>query len=277
MGRSRRLSDHHPLAFLRTGWKHRSLIVRLARRKVQARYRGSLLGSLWAWIQPLLLLSVYTFVFGLVFKTRWGTDSPAGATPFALAALAGMIYFTVFSECINEAPTLMIANQAFIRQVRFPVEVLPWVSLLASLFTFAVNLALLLVFEIFVRGRLPWTIVLVPGLVVPLLLLTLGATWALSSAGVFLRDLGQIAGVATTALLFLSPIFYPATRIPEQFQPYYRLNPFVTLIEAMRAALFEQHVPELAAVAAVGLVGWLVAWLGFLGFMKSKDGFADVL
>jgi lipopolysaccharide transport system permease protein len=277
MGRSCRLSDHHPLAFLQTGWKHRSLIVRLARRKVQARYRGSLLGSLWAWIQPLLLLTVYTFVFGLVFKTRWGADTPAGATPFALAALAGMIYFTVFSECVNEAPHLMIANQTFIRQVRFPVEVLPWVSLLASLFTFAVNLVLLLVFEIAVRGRLSWTILVVPGLVIPLLLLTLGATWALSSAGVFLRDLGQVASVATTALLFLSPIFYPASRIPDQFQQYYWLNPFVTLIEGLRAALFEERVPALAAIAAVALLGWLVAWLGFLGFMKSKDGFADVL
>jgi len=272
-----RLAPVHPLAFLHTGWVHRALILRLARRKVAARYRGSLLGSLWAWIQPLLLLAVYTFVFAVVFEARWGVTESGGTTPFALAAFAGMVYYGVFSECVNEAPNLLLANQAFIRQVRFPVEVLPWVTLVASLFGFAINLVLLVAFEVIILGRVPWTLALVPLLAVPLLSITLGITWLLSSTGVFVRDLAQIAGVATTALLFLSPVFYPASRIPESFQSIYSLNPFATLIEAFRGALFEGQIPDPIAVACVSLAGWLASWFGFLAFMKAKDGFADVL
>jgi lipopolysaccharide transport system permease protein len=272
-----RLGPVHPFAFLQAGWVHRALIVRLARRKVEARYRGSLLGSLWAWIQPLLLLSVYTFVFAVVFEARWGLTEGGGLTPFALAAFAGMVYYGVFSECVNEAPNLLLANQAFIRQVRFPVEVLPWVTLVASLFGFAINLLLLVAFALLVLGRVPWTLALVPVVAVPLLLITLGVTWLLSSAGVFVRDLAQITGVATTALLFLSPVFYPASRIPESFQSIYSINPFATLIETFRGALFEGQLPDPAPLAGVAFAGWLVSWIGFLAFMKAKDGFADVL
>jgi lipopolysaccharide transport system permease protein len=272
-----RLAPVHPLAFLHTGWVHRALILRLARRKLEARYRGSLLGSLWAWIQPLLLLAVYTFIFAVVFEARWGIAEGGDATPFALAAFAGMVYYGVFAECVNEAPGLLLANQAFIRQVRFPVEVLPWVTLVASLFGFAINLVLLVVFELVILERVPWTLVLVPLLAGPLLLITLGVTWLLSSIGVFIRDLAQIASVATTALLFLSPVFYPASRIPESFRPIYSINPFASLIEAFRGALFEGQVPDPAALAWLSLAGWLVSWLGFLAFMKAKDGFADVL
>jgi lipopolysaccharide transport system permease protein len=271
------LAPAHPFAFLHTGWVHRALILRLARRKVDARYRGSILGSLWAWIQPLLLLAVYTFVFAVVFEARWGIDGDIGATPFALAAFAGMVYYGVFSECVNEAPNMMLANQAFIRQVRFPVEVLPWVTLMASLFAFAIHLVLLVAFELIVLGRVPWSLVLVPFVACPLILITLGVTWLLSSAGVFIRDLGQIAGVATTALLFLSPIFYPASRIPEPFQPIYSINPFATLIEAFRGALFDGGIPDPAALAWVALAGWFLSWIGFLAFMRAKDGVADVL
>jgi lipopolysaccharide transport system permease protein len=270
------LSPHHPLAFLGTGWAHRSLILRLARRKVQARYRGSLLGSLWTWIQPLLLLAVYTFLFAVVFEARWGTSSDDG-TPFALAIFAGMVFFAIFADCVNEAPSLLVANQTYIRQVRFPIEVLPWVSAVAALFTFAVNLALLIGFQVLVQGSVTWGLVLVPALVAPLLLLTLGATWLLSSAGVFLRDLAQIAGVLTTALLFLSPIFYPASRIPESFRALYSLNPLVPLVEGFRAALFGGEFPGLLPLCAVSAAAWAFAWLGYLAFMKAKNGFADVL
>lgn len=272
-----RLAPAHPLAFLHAGWVHRSLILRLAKRKVDARYRGSLLGSLWAWIQPLLLLAVYTFVFAVVFEARWGAAEKTGPTPFALAAFAGMVYFGVFAECINESPTLLISNQAFIRQVRFPVEILPWVTLMASLFGFVINLALLVAFEVVFIGRVPLTIVLIPLLTIPMLLITLGVTWILSSAGVFLRDLAQIAGVATTALLFLSPVFYPASRIPDSLRPLYSINPFASLIEAFRGALFDGQIVDPATLVWIGLAGWLASWLGFLFFMKTKDGFADVL
>jgi lipopolysaccharide transport system permease protein len=266
-----------PFSFLCVGWSHRRLIVRLASRKIESRYRGSMLGSLWTLLQPLLMLAVYTFVFGTVFRSRWQLDDGA-ETPFALVLFAGMVFYAIFAECTNEAPTLMIANQTYIKQVPFPIEVLPWVSIVAALFGFAVNLALLAVFQIASTGPPPWTAPLAtPLLLVPLLLFTLGVSWMLSAAGVFLRDLSQIAGVVTTTLLFLSPIFYPADRIPEPFRRFYDVNPFVPLIEGFRAALFEGRFPDPRSLLVLTALGWAAAWLGYLGFMSTKKGFADVL
>jgi lipopolysaccharide transport system permease protein len=265
-----------PLSFLRVPWRHRRLIVRLARRRIQTRYRGSVLGSLWTLLQPLMMLAVYTFVFGTVFESRWQLADGA-QTPFALVLFAGMIFYSIFAECVTEAPTLMTANQTYIKQVLFPIEILPWVSVAAALFGFAVNLALLVAFQIGSEGIPPATALAAPLWLVPLLLLTLGLGWLLSAAGVFLRDLSQIAGVLTTTLLFLSPIFYPAERIPEAFQPAYALNPLVPMIEGFRGALFEGRLPEARALLLATALGGAVAWLGFLGFVNTKKGFADVL
>lgn len=270
------METYHPTAFLSLGWKHRSLIVRLARRRIQARYRGSLLGSLWTFAQPLLMLAVYTFVFGTVFRSRWEMAAGANA-PFALVLFAGMVFYGIFAECVSEAPGLMLAHQTYVKQMRFPIEILPWVSAVTALFGFAVNAALLLVFLIAAQGVPPWTATAAPLLLAPLLLFTLGATWLFSAAGVYLRDLAQIAGVLTTTLLFLSPIFYPADRIPESFRALYALNPFVPVIEGFRGALFEGRLPDPATLALVTAGGWLAAWLGYVGFMKTKKGFADVL
>lgn len=265
-----------PLAFLDVGWRHRRLILRLARRKIESRYRGSILGSSWTLLQPLLMLAVYTFVFGAVFQARWGLSDGA-QTPFALVLFAGMIFYAVFAESINEAPTLMTSNQAYIKQVLFPIEILPWVSLVAALFGFAVNMVLLFLFALVLTGPPPWTALLAPLLLIPLLLMAVGMTWMLSAAGVFLRDLSQVVGVFTTALLFLSPIFYPADRIPDTFRPLYGLNPLVPLIEGFRALLFEGRLPELRAMLLLLGLGWATAWLGYFGFLRTKKGFADVL
>jgi len=265
-----------PFSFLRVGWRHRRLILRLARRKIETRYRGSMLGSLWTLLQPLLMLAVYTFVFGTVFQSRWQLEEGA-QTPFALVLFAGMIFYSIFAECVTEAPTLMTSNQTYIKQVLFPIEVLPWVSLAAALFGFAVNMALLIAFLVALVGLPPWSALAAPLLLVPLLLLTLGASWMLSAAGVFLRDLSQIAGIFTTTLLFLSPIFYPAERIPEAFRPLYSVNPFVPLIGDFRAALFEGRLPDPRTLVLLTALGWAAAWLGSLGFMSTKKGFADVL
>jgi lipopolysaccharide transport system permease protein len=267
---------YHPLSFLVPGWTHRRLILRLARRQIEARYRGSVLGSLWTLIQPLLMLSVYSFVFGSVFNSRWKIED-GREVQFALAVFAGMVLFTVFSECVSDAPRLLIQNQIYIKQVRFPVEILPWVDLLAALFSFSINLTMLLVFFLVLRGLPPPAALALLVLLPPVLLLTLGVTWMLSSAGVFLRDLGPIAGVGTMALMFLSPVFYPFSRIPAEFRRFYAWNPFVTVIEEFRAALFEGRWPEPRLLLLVTAAGWAVAWLGYAGFMKAKRGFADVL
>lgn len=272
----RREPLYHPLAFLLAGWKHRSLIRRLAARKIQSQYRGSVLGLLWAVLHPLLMLSVYTFVFSVILRARWILSSGSNAQ-YALYVFSGMIVFTVFAKCVNEAPTLVASHQTYIKQVVFPAEVLAWVSVMASLFDFLVSSILLMGFYLLMLGPPPLTALLLPLVLCPALLLTLGAVWLLASLGVFLKDIAQVVGVSTTALLFLSPVFYPVTGIPDTLRPYYYLNPFVGILEMLRGSLFHGTPPDWSLLGVLTGAAWLSAWLGYSWFIKTKGSFADVL
>jgi len=265
-----------PFAFVALLHRHRRLILRLARRRIEAQYRGSALGLAWTVLQPLLLLSVYTFAFSVVLGSRWDEQAP-GRGDFALLVYSGMLLFGVFARPFGEAPNLVVSSQAYLKQLVFPAEVLAWVSVLAALFEFAVGFALWALFFVALRGAPPATWLALPALLVPLVLLALAASWLLSSLGVFLRDLAQVVGLAVTALFFLSPIVYPASRIPASLAPWYRLNPLVDVLEASKQLLFSGTMPAWASLAVLALVAWLAAWLAHLWFLRTKGSFADVL
>jgi len=273
------LGIYQPFSFAGVGWRHRQLIRRLSWRRIQARYRGTVLGRCWVVIQPLLLLSVYTFVFSVVFEARWGSSeaSGVGRYEFALFLFSGILLFSIFSECVNAAPQSISDNQIYIRQLKFPVEVFAWVTVFTSLFTFAIGLLILGLFYFVIYGLPPESWLFVPVAIVPMVLLTLGLVWFVSSIAVYFRDAAQITAVLTTALFFLSPIFYPVSRIPEVFRDIYLLNPLASMIEMFRGALLANAVPDPWVLVRTLLVGWVVAWLGFVWFMKTKRGFSDVL
>jgi lipopolysaccharide transport system permease protein len=269
-------TPYHPLAFLMTGWRHRHLIRRLAWRAIEARYRGSVLGLLWAFVQPLMMLAVYTFVFSVVFESRW--DLPeSDHSHFALFLFSGLILFSVFADCVNQAPRLVRANRVFITQIRFPVEALCWVSLCEALVQLAFAASILAAGYVAVIGAPPLSWIFLPAVLLPLALFTLGASWLLASLGVYLEDISQIVSVFTTALLFLSPIFYSSARIPEAFRTFYFLNPLAYLLEMSKQPLFLGIAPDWMLLGLLMLLGWLVAWAGHLWFVRSKAGFADVL
>ncbi|WP_431857381.1 ABC transporter permease [Azospirillum sp.] len=265
-----------PLALFRTAWRHRSLILRLARREIDARYRGSVLGIVWAVINPLLMLAVYTFVFTVVFQARWGAAG-TGSVEFALLLFSGLVLFTVFSDGVNRAPGLLLENVSYIKKVVFPLEILPLVTLVVALFNAAIGFAILLVFYAAALGLPPLTVLLLPLVLLPLCLMTLGISWFLASAGVFLRDIRQVVGVAVTVLMFLSPIFYPLTAVPERFRGLIHLNPLTPILEQSKDLLFWGRVPAPLEWGVATLAAWGVAWLGYAWFMKTRRGFADVV
>lgn len=269
-------AGHGPFSFFHAAWHHRSLILRLARREIDARYRGSMLGILWAVLNPLLMLVVYTFVFTTVFQARWGTAT-GGSGEFALLLFSGLILFNAFSECISRAPGLLLENVSYIKKVVFPLEILPLVTLAVALFNAALGFAILAVFYVAVLGLPPVTALLLPLALLPLCLMTLGGTWFLAAVGVFLRDIRQVVGVVVTVLMFLSPIFYPMSAVPERFRGFIHLNPLTPILEQSKELLFWGRVPSLLEWAAATLVGWACAWLGYLWFMKTRRGFADVV
>lgn len=265
-----------PREFFASVYRNRSLILALVRREVVGRYRGSIMGILWSFLNPLFMLAVYTFVFSFVFKARWSVDSSSKAE-FALVLFAGLMVFNVFSECVVRAPSLVVANVNYVKKVVFPLEVLPWVSLGASLFHALVSLLVWVIAYSFFFGMPHATVAFLPLVVAPLLLFIMGISWFLASLGVYLRDVSQFMGILTTTLLFVSPIFYPATALPEEYRKFLYMNPLTPEIEQVRDILFWGKMPDFSIVMLYFFVSALVAWLGFAWFQKTRKGFADVL
>ena len=266
-----------PLAVFSSFWRHRTLIFNLARRDVLGRYSGSFLGLLWSFFNPLLMLGVYTFVFGVVFKARWSPNASTGILEFAVVLFAGLLVFGIFSECVNRAPSLMLQNPGFVKRVIFPLEIMPWVVLCSSLFHTAISLAVLALVMVIGFGALPFTWPLFLIVLLPLILCVMGVAWALAALGVYLRDLAQTINIVTTVMMFLSPIFYPASAVPAEFRWAIEWNPMSFFIEQTRTVLIWGRLPDFAGLAAATAGGLVVAWLGLALFQHARDGFADVL
>ncbi|PCE25230.1 ABC transporter permease [Paraburkholderia acidicola] len=267
-----------PMYLLASLVKNRRLMFDLARRDAVGRYKGSMLGIFWSLLTPLLMLSVYTFVFSGVFKSRWNSGPVSGShTQFAIVLFAGMIMFNMFSECINRAPSMVLANTNFVKKIIFPLEVLPCVYLFSALFHAFVSIAILIVAEFLIQGYVPVTALLLPLVLFPLCLLILGISWILSATGVFLRDIGQTIGIFVTALMFLSPIFFPVSSLPPRFQRFVYWNPLTFPIEQSRNVLIWGKAIDWEVWGIYLTLSALVAWIGFAWFQKTRKGFADVV
>ena len=260
----------------RTLWVHRQLIARMSQREVIGRYRGSALGLVWSFLTPLFMLAIYTFVFSVVFKARWGAGEES-RTQFAVVLFAGLIVHALFAEVINRAPQLVLGNVNYVKKVVFPLEILPVVQLVAAVFHGLVSVAVLLVAKFFFMGSVPMTALFFPLVILPLLILILGLSWALASLGVFARDVGQTIGLITSVMLFMSPVFFPVESLPASLQPWMRLNPLTFIIEQVRAVLVWGHEPHWSGLLLYAIIAVAVAWLGFAWFQKTRKGFADVL
>ena len=207
-------------SLLRIFWQYRFLILQMSSREISGRYKGSLAGVGWSFINPVLMLAVYTFVFSVVFSARWGVENE-GKADFAIILFVGLIVHSLFSEVVNRAPGLILMNTNYVKKVVFPLEILPVTSLLSAIFHALVSIGVLIIAILSVNGFLYWTAVFLPVTFLPIVPLTLGVAWIISALGVYLRDIGQLTGIVTTVLLFLAPVFYPVKLIPEIYQPFF--------------------------------------------------------
>jgi len=257
-------------------YTHRELIRRMIQREIVLRYRGSILGMLWSFFTPLLMLGIYTFVFSVVFQARWSVEN-ALKTDFALILFAGLMIFYLFSDTITRAPGLVQANANYVKKVVFPLEILSIVSLGAALFQFLINFLVWLMFMLIFRGLPPLTIFLLPLLLFPFLLFILGLSWFFSSVGVYVRDIGQLINVFMTVLMFLSPLFYPISALPAQYQVFILANPLTFVIEQSRDLMIWGKPILWQSWGVYLIVSVAIAWLGLMWFVKTKKGFADVI
>ena len=258
-------------------WRHRQLISQMTKREVIGRYKGSVMGLLWSFANPILLLAMYTIVFSVVFKARWGTGEPASKAEFAVLLFAGMIVHSLFAETLIRAPSLILTNVSYVKKIVFPLEILPVVAMGTSVFHAIVSVLVLTAALVLLNGVLPWTAIFLPLVLIPLIVLSLGIAWALASLGVFLRDVAQPIGLAMTVLLFASPVFYPLSALPESVQPWLMLNPLTFIIEQARAVLIHGQPPDARGLLVYALVSLVVAWVGYAWFQKTRKGFANVL
>lgn len=266
-----------PAALLRSLWGNRDLIKQMTEREVVGRYKGSAMGLAWSFFNPIFLLVVYTFVFSVVFKSRWGVSGNESKTQFAVVLFAGMIIHGLFSEVLTRAPGLIISNANYVKKVVFPIEILPVVALGAALFHSLISFGVLLLAFFVFNGYLNWTSIFVPLILLPFLILTVGFSWILASLGVYLRDVGQTVSIITMVLMFLAPVFYPITALPTQLQFWIMANPLTFVIEQIRAVLIWGHTPEWINLSIYTAVATFIALLGYAWFQKTRKGFADVL
>lgn len=265
------------VALAKSLWRNRQLIVQMTKREVVGRYKGSAMGLAWSFFNPVFMLAVYTFVFSVVFKARWGLGGEESKTQFAVVLFVGMIVHGLFAEVLNRAPGLILGNTNYVKKVVFPLEILPVISMGAALFHSVVSLAVLLTAFALFNGYLHWTAAFIPLVLLPLVILTIGLAWMLASLGVFLRDVAQTIGIVTMVMMFLAPVFYPVTALPEQYRPWLMANPLTFIIEQAREVLVWGRLPDWAGLGIYTLAATVVAWAGYAWFQKTRKGFADVL
>lgn len=256
---------------------NRGLLTQMASREIRGRYNGSILGFAWSMVNPILMLVIYTLVFSVVFKARWGTGPEESRLDFALILFAGMIVHAFFADVLIRSTGLILGNANYVRRVVFPLEILVPVTLLGVLAHTAISMVVLIAALLLFKGALPWTAVLLPVVFAPFVLLTLGLGWILASLGVYIRDVGQAVGMLTTVLLFASPVFYPVTAVPAELRPWIRLNPLTFIMEQTREVLIWGRVPDFAGLLLYALLAAAVALAGFWWFQRTRKGFSDVL
>ena len=275
-GQVRRVALLSPLAVFATFSQHRDLIWQMTKRDVIGRYRGSIMGLLWSFFNPVLMLAVYTFIFSVVFQARWG-EATTSKADFAIVLFVGLIIHTLFAECVNRSPSIILSNVNYVKKVVFPLEILPWITLGSALFHALVSVLVLLVFVEFTQLHLSWTALLLPLVLLPFILLIMGVSWFLASLGVFIRDVGQMTGMVTTVMMFLSPIFYPMSSLPETYRVWLNLNPLTFIVEQGRAVLLWGNAPDWIGLGLYTMVAVAIAYGGLMWFQMTRRGFADVI
>lgn len=257
-------------------WRYRELIGAMARREILGRYRGSWLGIFWSLLTPILLLGVYTFVFGIIFQARWPASQGVDQN-FAALLFCGILIHGLFAEMLTRAPRLIVDNTNYVKRVVFPLDILAWIAAFTSVFHFFVAFLVLILFVLVFGDGLSWTLLAVPLLLSGLLLLIVGVAWLVSALGVYLRDLTYVANFLATALIFLSPVFYPSSSVPGGFAIAMNINPLTFYIEALRDLVVLGQLPSLSSTLIAVGVALTVFIAGFGFFQRVRSGFADVL
>jgi lipopolysaccharide transport system permease protein len=256
-------------------YRCRKLIQLMVKRDLLGRYKGSFAGALWTVVHPLALLFIYWFVFSVILRVR---IAPASRPiDFVFYILAGLLPWMAFSEALIRSNTCILENPNLVKKVVFPLEVLPVNTTLSSGINSLVGILLLILLLLGSRGSVPWTVILLPVILLPQLLLTVGFGWFLAGLGVFVRDTNHIIGLVLTVWMFLCPIVYPESMVPKALLPWFRINPFLPVVTGYRNVLLKGTPPDAYPWLYLLGISLLVFFLGYFWFIRTKKAFADVV
>jgi len=251
------------------------LILSLARRELIARYKGSVLGVVWAIVTPVVMITIFTFIFAVIFKARFGPNG--NAWDYALYLFCGLLPWTMFQETLQGSSTTIVNHANLVKRVVFPLETLPVAQAFSAVGNQMFGTVALIIATIVVRHELHVTILWLPALLIPQLLLTLGAAWLVASLGVFLRDIAQGITLVLMAWMYLTPIIYPESIVPERYRAYINLNPFTSLVRNYRRIFLEGLRPDWPSLAYFTALAVVLFVFGYWWFAKTRRNFADVI
>lgn len=265
------------IAVIKNLLRYKNLLWQFTGRDITSRYKGSYLGLVWTLIQPLVMLTIYTFVFSVVFKAKWGQGESVSKVDFAIVIYAGMIIFQIFSEPIYRSSGIFIANTNFVKRVVFPLEILPTSAVLSSVIMNLLGFVIYVGALVWFQYPIGWHICLFPLIWLPLIIFSTGLSYIFATLGVFFRDIGQIISILMNILFYISPVFYPITALPENFQKYMLFNPLTTIIENFRAVTIYNTSPDWGQLGIIYLVSIALFLIGSAIFTYSKETFSDVI
>lgn len=252
-----------------------NLVLSLARRELAARYKGSVLGILWAMLTPIVMIAIFTFIFAGIFRARFGANN--SQWDYALYLFCGLLPWNAFQESLQLSSTTIVNHANLVKRVVFPLETLPVSQVLAALANQMFGTVALLVATLIIHRQLHLTTLLLPVLVIPQLIATLGMAWLLASLGVFFRDIVQGISLVLMAWMYLTPIIYPESLIPERYRTFIDLNPFTPLVRSYRRIILEGMLPDWRGLAGFMVFAMVAFLFGYWWFARTRRNFADVI
>lgn len=267
----------NPFGFVPDLWRNRTLLWQFTVRNVELRHRGSHLGFAWSVLNPLLMLALYVFVFGYVFRGRFSASHPETRIDYALGIFLGLNVFHLFAEVIAVAPTVIVANPNFVKKVVFPLAILPASSVGSSVFHAMIGLVLSILGIVIIGPGLSVYAIWLPFILLPLLALLLGIAWLLSAIGVFFRDISQMMVFITNVLLYASCILFPSNVLPHYAWNILRFNPILLAVEQIRVTVMWHSAANPVHIAYLYAIAIVTCVVGHYAFRKVAPAFADVL